>query len=257
MTPARRRWSVRALLITAVLSGAFGVIAVASATGQGTTAQATATADAVARGRALFVQACSACHGFNAEGVAGMGPSLIGVGAQAADFYLSTGRMPLNNPRDPPVRNTPMFSPAQIGDLVAYVGSFGGPPIPAVDLNEGNLAHGLQEFTLSCAGCHQIGAAGGIVVGGVAPPLNRATAVQVAEAVRIGPFLMPRFTTRELSRYDVDSIARYVLQTRHPDDPGGWGIGHIGPVPEGMVAWFIALFALVIVARLIGERSEA
>ena len=48
-----------------------------------------------------------------------MGPSLIGVGAQAADFYLSTGRMPLNNPRDPPVRNPPIFSRGQINDLEA------------------------------------------------------------------------------------------------------------------------------------------
>lgn len=185
-----------------------------------------------------------------------MGPSLIGVGEQAADFYLSTGRMPLNNPRDPPVRNPPAFSPAQISDLVAYVGSFGGPPIPVVDPAQGNLAHGFQVFALNCSGCHQIEAAGGIVTGGIAPPLNRATAVQVGEALRIGPFLMPKFTPRELNNYDVDSIARYILETRDPTDLGGWGIGHIGPVPEGMVAWFIALVAMVMVARLIGERGE-
>jgi ubiquinol-cytochrome c reductase cytochrome c subunit len=185
-----------------------------------------------------------------------MGPSLIGVGAQAADFYVSTGRMPLNNPRDPPVRSPPIFSRAQIADLVAYVGAFGGPPIPVVDPTQGNVAHGFQEFALNCAGCHQIEAAGGIVTGGVAPPLNRATAVQVVEALRTGPFLMPRFTPRQLSTYDANSIARYVLQTQHPADRGGWGIGHIGPIPEGMVAWFIALVALVLVARVIGERSE-
>jgi ubiquinol-cytochrome c reductase cytochrome c subunit len=51
----------------------------------------------------------------------------------------------------------------------------------------------------------------------------------------------------------VDSIARYVQTTQHPDDAGGWGIGHIGPVPEGMVAWLLAGAALLIVARLIGE----
>ena len=97
---------------------------------------------------------------------------------------------------------------------------------------------------------------GGVVTGGIAPSLNKATAVQVVEALRTGPFLMPRFTAQELSAYDVNSIARYVLFARHPVDRGGWGIGHIGPVPEGMVAWFIAFVALVIVARLIGERSE-
>jgi ubiquinol-cytochrome c reductase cytochrome c subunit len=258
VTPRTRRWSASALAAASALLAALGLTLVAGATGLTRSAPApnVSAAAAVARGRALFVQACSACHGFDARGVAGMGPSLIGVGAQAADFYLTTGRMPLNNPRDPPVRNPPMFNRSQIADMVAYVASFGGPPIPVVDPAQGNLAHGLQQFTLHCAGCHQVGAAGGIVTGGVAPPLNQATAVQVVEALRVGPFLMPRFTSAELNRYDANSIARYVLETRDPADRGGWGIGHIGPVPEGMVAWFIALVALVIVTRLIGERGE-
>ena len=258
MSRSTRRLLARFLGVIAIALLAFGTTVIAGATAQapGVTDQATVSASAVAQGRALFVQACATCHGFDARGVPGMGPSLIGVGAQAADFYLSTGRMPLNNPRDPPVRNPPIFSRGQINDLVAYVGSFGGPPVPVVDPAGGNLAHGLQEFALHCAGCHQIDAAGGIVTGGIAPPLNQATAVQVIEALRTGPFLMPRFTAQELSTYDVNSIARYVLSARHPVDRGGWGIGHIGPVPEGMVAWFIAFVALVLVARLIGERSE-
>jgi ubiquinol-cytochrome c reductase cytochrome c subunit len=265
MTGGIRRLCARGLVAVAVAFGALGLALIASATGQSISAAGRGTAPgttrvdptAVARGRTLFVQSCSACHGFNARGIPGMGPSLIGVGAQAADFYLSTGRMPLNNPRDPPVRTRPAFKPRQINDLIAYVGSFGGPPIPAVDAARGNIAHGFQTFALSCSGCHQISAAGGIVTGGIAPPLNQTTPVQVGEAVRIGPFLMPRFTTHALSAYDVDSVARYVLHTRHPTDIGGWGIGHIGPVPEGMVAWFIALVAMVGVARLIGEGGDA
>jgi ubiquinol-cytochrome c reductase cytochrome c subunit len=258
MSPGTKRSLARLLAVTATVLVAYGATLLGGATAQapGTTDPATVTATAVSQGRALFVQACATCHGFNAGGVPGMGPSLIGVGAQAADFYLSTGRMPLNNPRDPPVRNPPMFNRGQISDLVAYVGSFGGPPIPAVDPGQGNVAHGLQEFALNCAGCHQIEAAGGIVTGGIAPALNQATSVQVVEALRTGPFLMPRFTTEQISPYDANSIARYVLETRDPADRGGWGIGHIGPIPEGMVAWLIALVALVVVARLIGERSE-
>lgn len=258
MSRRGRRWLSRLLVATSIVLIAHGATLLAGATAEGPGAadQASADASAVSRGRALFAQACATCHGLGAGGVPAMGPSLIGVGAQAADFYVSTGRMPLNNPRDPPVRNPPMFNRGQILDLVAYVGSFGGPPIPAVDQAQGNVAHGLQEFALNCAGCHQIEAAGGIVTGGIAPPLNQATAVQIVEAIRTGPFLMPRFTTHQLSQYDANSIARYVLQTRDPADRGGWGIGHIGPIPEGMVAWLIALVALVVVARLIGERSE-
>ena len=50
---------------------------------------------------------------------------------------------------------------------------------------------------------------------------------------------MPRFSTGELSDATLNSVARYILYTRHPDDRGGWGIGHIGPIPEGMVAWLL------------------
>ena len=66
---------------------------------------------------------------------------------------------------------------------------------------------------------------------------------------------MPRFSAEELSPRDVDAISRYVISTRHPNDPGGWSIGHLGPVPEGLVAWGVGILALLVVARLIGERS--
>ena len=38
-------------------------------------------------------------------------------------------------------------------------------------------------------------------------------------------------------------------------DDGGWGIGHLGPIPEGMVTWLLGLAALVLAIRLIGERT--
>jgi ubiquinol-cytochrome c reductase cytochrome c subunit len=71
----------------------------------------------------------------------------------------------------------------------------------------------------------------------------------------MGPYVMPHFDYRQIDQHQLDSIARYVVWTRHPDNAGGWGISNIGPIPEGIVAWFVALTALVIVARLIGERT--
>jgi ubiquinol-cytochrome c reductase cytochrome c subunit len=204
----------------------------------------------------VYSEGCASCHGIDGRGIKNMGPSLLGVGAQAADFYLSTGRMPLDNPGEEPVRTHPAYSEAQIGALVAYIQRrFGGPPIPAVDPQRGDLNAGRAAFTDHCAGCHQSLAAGGIVIGGIAPSLQSANARQIAEAVRVGPYLMPRFTTRQIDARTMDDIAAYVLYTRHPDDRGGWGIGHIGPIPEGMVAWLLALVALIAVARLIGERT--
>ena len=209
----------------------------------------------VAEGYNLYENGCSSCHGIALHGTPGVAPSLIGVGAGPVDFYLSTGRMPLDNPRDEPLRNTPLYSRTQIDAIIAYVTRFGGPPAPTADPSKGTLALGLHEYTLNCAGCHQSVARGGLTLGAVVPNLDEATSQQIAEAVRMGPYLMPHFGAQQIDQRELDSIARYVLWTRHPDNAGGWGIYNIGPIPEGMVAWFIGLAALVIVARLIGERT--
>ncbi len=208
----------------------------------------------IAEGRTLYANGCSACHGIALEGTPGIAPALRGVGPGPVDFYLSTGRMPLEQPREEPQRSKPAYSRSQIQALVAYVSAFGGPPAPATDPARGDLALGFHEFTLHSAGCHQIVARGGLTLGAVVPNLQEATPLEIAEAVRMGPYLMPHFDAKQINQHQLDSIVRYVLQTRHPNNAGGWGIYNIGPIPEGMVAWFMGLAALVIVARLIGER---
>jgi ubiquinol-cytochrome c reductase cytochrome c subunit len=207
-------------------------------------------------GRTLFRESCSACHGIALEGRTGVAPSLVGVGAGPTDFYLSTGRMPLSDPRQEPLRAPPHFSSAQIKALVAYVASYGGPPAPIAEPAKGDLQEGFHAFTLNCAGCHQIVARGGLTVGAAVPDLQSATAKQVAEAVRMGPYLMPHFSAKQIDQSELNSLARYVLWTRHPSNKGGWGIYNLGPIPEGMVAWFLLLASLVLVARLIGETTR-
>jgi ubiquinol-cytochrome c reductase cytochrome c subunit len=209
----------------------------------------------VTRGHLLFLSDCATCHGSNAQGLSGRAPSLRGVGALAADFYLETGRMPLATPGTQPQRGKPAYSQRDIRALIAYVGSFGGPPIPIVDPALGNTAVGERLFAVDCAGCHSIQAQGGIITGATVPSLAQATARQIGEAVRLGPYVMPRFSSGQLTASETDSIARYVGTTQHPDDAGGWGIGRLGPIPEGMVAWLFAIVALLLVARLLGERS--
>jgi ubiquinol-cytochrome c reductase cytochrome c subunit len=244
----------------ALLALAVACAAVALATAAGSSAQAPAEAPgagpAAAQGRALFADGCSSCHGTDLRGVAGRGPSLRGVGAGPVDFYLSTGRMPLAEPRDEPMRTQPAYDRAQIAAIVAYVASFGGPPAPNSNPARGRISDGFRAFLEHCAGCHQSVAQGGVVTGALAPSLQKATPRQIAEAVRMGPYLMPRFDARQVPQATLDSIARYVTSTRHPRDRGGWGIGHIGPIPEGMVAWLLGLLSLVIVIRLIGERAS-
>jgi quinol---cytochrome-c reductase cytochrome c subunit len=206
-------------------------------------------------GADLYAGNCLKCHGPNGEGRPRTGPKLTGVGALAADFYLRTGYMPLASPHDQPMRSTVLFSSGEIAALVAYVASLGkGPAIPTPRPGRGSVSEGQQLFTSHCAGCHQIVGEGGYVKGALVPELGNATARQIAEAVRIGPYLMPRFSPQAIPNRQLASIVAYVEYAKHPDDAGGWALGHVGPVPEGLVTWLIAGVVLVALCVVIGER---
>jgi ubiquinol-cytochrome c reductase cytochrome c subunit len=216
-------------------------------------------------GSQLYAGNCSTCHGIDGRGlskprpgsgdVKGRGPSLRGVGALAADFYLRTGYMPLGDPKDQPTRSRVLFSEREIRALVAYVASLKpGPGIPHPHPEGGSLSEGLDLFTEHCAGCHQVAAKGGVVTGARVPPLDEATPTEIAEAVRVGPYLMPKFSGRDITDAQLDSIIAYVQRSKHPEDRGGWGIGNVGPVPEGIVTWLIAVVAFLVVCMAIGTR---
>jgi ubiquinol-cytochrome c reductase cytochrome c subunit len=212
-------------------------------------------------GGELYAANCLRCHGIAGRGVAGsgseQGPPLRGVGALAPDFYLRTGYMPLESPTQQPWRRRVLFTRRELRSLVKYVASLGGgPPIPKPAPQRGNVAEGLRLFTQHCAGCHQVVAEGGYVVDARVPKLKQATPTQIAEAVRIGPYLMTRFSKKAISDRQLNSIIAYIEASKKPDDRGGWGIGHIGPVPEGIIAWFVAGVLLVGLCRLIGERAR-
>jgi ubiquinol-cytochrome c reductase cytochrome c subunit len=210
----------------------------------------------VRAGHDLFQVACSSCHGLAGEGTS-RGPRLIGVGAASADFYLSTGRMPLDVTNAQAERKPPAYTPREIRQLVAYVASLGpGPPVPTVDVAQGDLALGNELFANNCAPCHSSAGAGGALgASAYAPRLDQATNTQVAEAIRIGPGPMPVFGPESIGEHELASIVRYVDYLRHPDDRGGLGLGHLGPIPEGFVAWFVGLGLLVIALRWIGTRD--
>ena len=258
-----------ALAVAAVAALAFSAVAQAEPSQAGLVhvPRAPGMSD-VAFGKQLFGANCVSCHGIGGVGVRrpragagsvrGQGPSLRGVGELSADFYLRTGYMPLAKPDVQPRRTRVLFSDGELDALVAYVGSLGdGPPVPRAPRG-GDVSEGLSLFLSHCAGCHQILAQGGYLPSGVAPPLGSSTPRQIVEAIRLGPYLMPKFPESQLSTAEVASIVRYVdYATHRPKDKGGWAIGHIGPVPEGLVAWLIAAAVLVGLAVVIGERNRA
>ncbi len=187
-----------ALLLVAFMSRDHASATALSRTGYSENGLSGFTPTQAAAGRQLFVVHCSSCHGSNARGTRD-GPTLIDAGAAAADFYLRTGRMPLNDPHQQPVREAPAFPPDQIADLDAYVASLdSGPAIPTV--LPGNLASGNELFAINCAQCHNIAGAGGALgYGDIVPSLRHATALDVVEAARIGPAPMPVFGPQSLA----------------------------------------------------------
>jgi ubiquinol-cytochrome c reductase cytochrome c subunit len=210
-----------------------------------------------AEGFDLFVASCASCHGVEGQGT-GQGPPLVGVGPATVDFMLSTGRMPLSDPAQQPVRNVPRFSAGQIAAIVAYVESLGpgGPEIPSVQPEAATLERGREVYAANCLACHGAGGQGASVGGGaVAPSLDASTAVQVAEATRIGPGVMPPFGEELIPGTDVNALARYVLFLQTEEDPGGLGLGHVGTVVEGLIAWVVGLGLLLVAIRYVGTRT--
>ncbi len=199
-------------------------------------------------GQSLYLQSCATCHGVQGQGTT-TGPALVDAGAAGADFMLSTGRMPLANPGDVPVRKPPAFTDAQIQALVAYVASMGnGPGIPTVVTDDAELARGAALFINTCAACHGAQGQGDAIGGGyAAPPLDQATPVQVAEAMRTGPGAMPVFDD---DAADTDAIASYVEYLRAAPATGGLPLSG-GTVAEGLLAVVVGLGLLVLIVRRI------
>ncbi|HET6949201.1 MAG TPA: c-type cytochrome [Acidimicrobiales bacterium] len=216
----------------------------------------------LARGADLYETGCSSCHGHDGRGVDApdgsvRGPTLETTGEAGAYYYLTTGRMPMANSEEQPVRKPPAYREDQIADLVAYVGSISdGPAIPEVDADAGDLAQGGEVFRGNCQACHSASGSGGALsYGRAAPRLSDATPTQVGAAVRVGPGQMPVFGPETITARQLDSLASYVEYLRSPDDPGGVPIGRTGPIPEGFVAWLVGMPALVALVAWIGTRS--
>ncbi len=249
----RLAWLLGAVLVAVIvlLLGAPG-----SAPVRATTPVPLAQAEQTTTGADLFHQSCASCHGDDGRGTE-FGPSLAGVGAAAADFQLRTGRMPFTNQTGTQAqRKPPAFDDERIRALVAFVASLGeGPQIPQVKTDDSLVPHGQALFVANCAPCHGATANGGAVgAGAIAPPLDRATPVQVAEAMLIGPGQMPVFNYGEQDR---DAVASYVDYLQKTGQPGGFSIGGIGPVPEGFVGWVLGMGLLVVIVVIVGRDWRA
>jgi ubiquinol-cytochrome c reductase cytochrome c subunit len=257
---ARRRRPVAGYAAIAgglvVVGTLYGVLS-----GGGASASSPSTAStSVAQGKSLFIQSCSSCHGLDAQGTS-QAPSLIGAGAAAVDFQMSTGRMPAKEQGAEMPEKPTDFTQAQIYDIAGYIASLGGgPPIPSADqvsTQGANTALGEELFSTNCAQCHGFAGAGGaLTYGKSAPPLTNATPTQIYEAMLTGPEAMPVFGDGTVTPAEKRDIIAFVVNTRTEANPGGFSLGRTGTVTEGLVIWLGGLGFLVLIAMWLTAKRR-
>jgi ubiquinol-cytochrome c reductase cytochrome c subunit len=226
----------------------------------------------VADGRKLFLVGCAFCHGQNGEGISTqdgnqLGPTIAGVGAAAVDFQVGTGRMPAVQPGAQNPTHPQSYSQDEIDALAAYVASLApGPGTP--DASDYSLAGLSQEerdqavsrggniFLTNCTACHNFAGKGGAMPrGGYAPALSNTTARHIYEALLTGPGQMPTFSNGNLSPEEKRDVIAYLYSLREQPQYGGFDLGGMGPVSEGLFAWVAGIGSLVVFATWIAAHT--
>ncbi|USX47012.1 c-type cytochrome [Dietzia kunjamensis] len=267
----RRRKATGALVIAAGLLGAGAIATAVVPEPQVATAQQDQAA-LIAEGKSIYDVACITCHGQNLQGVEDRGPSLVGVGAGSTYFQVHSGRMPAADNEAQAERKKPRYSEHQIIALAAYVDVHGGGPGIVTDpdgkIAQGSLrgasgqaraeeiARGSELFRLNCASCHNFtGRGGALSAGKYAPILDPANEQEIYQAMLTGPQNMPKFSDRQLTPDEKKDIIAFIKDADSKVSPGGYGLGGLGPVTEGVAMWLVGIVALIGATLWIGSRS--
>jgi len=247
----------------AAVVGGLVVVGVLYSTLSGGGASAAAPAQAstqIAQGKSLFEQSCSSCHGLDAQGTT-QAPSLVGAGAAAVYFQMSTGRMPAKELGAENDRKPTNFTEQQIYAIADYVASLGGgPPIPSdeqVSTVGANTALGEELFSTNCAQCHGFAGAGGaLTYGKNAPSLIASTPKQIYTAMLTGPEAMPVFGDGTMTPQEKRDIIAFITDTRNEPNPGGFSLSRTGTVTEGLLIWLGGLGFLILIAMWLTARRR-
>lgn len=259
--PARRAGRRSPLATTALL--VVGLLATggayALATTTATAETTAASAELIDEGGKLFAANCASCHGLDAEGTAA-GPTLIGAGALAVDFQVGTGRMPMAASGPQAEKKPAQFTQEQIDAMAAWVADLApGPAVPAdrYIAGDGDAANGAELFRINCAMCHNVAGAGGALTEGKwAPGLAGVDPVHVYGAMVTGPQNMPVFSDLNLTPEEKNDIITYLMYVEENPSVGGWDLGSLGPVSEGLFIWIFGLGALIGVTIWLTAKSN-
>ncbi|MEU2900402.1 cytochrome bc1 complex diheme cytochrome c subunit [Streptomyces sp. NPDC001273] len=259
---ARRRHPLAALVVLLLALACTGGLYAVFAPADKAQADETAQSLTIEEGKKLYAVGCASCHGTGGQGSSD-GPSLVGVGAAAVDFQVSTGRMPAATSQGAQLPDKPaVYSQAEIDQLAAYIASLGaGPAVPTEEQYgpEGaDIAKGGELFRNNCAQCHNFTGKGGALTNGkYAPDLEDVSPKHIYEAMLTGPQNMPSFPDSTLSEQNKKDVIAYLhaVNSDESESPGGLSLGGLGPVSEGLFAWVFGLGALIAVAVWVAART--
>ncbi|WP_367041092.1 c-type cytochrome [Streptomyces sp. Je 1-332] len=258
---ARRRHPLAAVVVLLLALAATGGLYAAFAPADKAQADDTAQSLAIDEGKKLYSVGCSSCHGTGGQGSTD-GPSLVGVGAAAVDFQVSTGRMPLQQPGAQAPKKKAIYNQAEIDQLAAYIASLGaGPTVPTekqYSPDGADIAKGGELFRTNCAQCHNFtGEGGALTKGKFAPTLEDVSPKHIYEAMQTGPQNMPSFPDTVMPEKNKKDIIAYLdaVNGEETESPGGLNLGGLGPVSEGLFGWIFGLGSLIAVAVWVAART--
>ena len=213
----------------------------------------------------IYANQCATCHGSDGGGgtVPGTGreaPALAGnpeVTAAYLDLTLRVGRMPPpeNEPFDNRARNV-RYSDAQRTALVTYLADQfnipGDLPLPP----DGDPARGREVYAANCAQCHGSTGAGGVAGAGAwTPSVVNLSDVAVAEAIRVGPFEMPRFAEDQISDSEVGDVAAFLAFVAE-EQGTPLGLIELNPVYASGFAFAFAVIVLLSALWIAGRPTH-
>ncbi|TDN93159.1 cytochrome c [Microbacterium sp. BK668] len=258
-SPGRRSpWAAAALIgIGLLLTG--GAYAGASAAMASTGDTQVKSALTVEDGKKLFQANCATCHGLDLQGTEA-GPSLYGVGELSVEFQVATGRMPLAAQAPQAPQKPVQFTEDEIRAMAAFVQEIApGPSYPSEEVldGQGDVARGAELFRINCAMCHNVAGAGGALTEGkYAPALHETSALHMYAAMVTGPQNMPVFSDLNLTTEDKRDIISSLLFQQESVSPGGFTLGSLGPVSEGLFIWIFGIGTLIAITVWITAKSN-
>jgi ubiquinol-cytochrome c reductase cytochrome c subunit len=256
----RRRHPLAAFVVLALALAFAGTLFAAFLSPTSASADSgTSSSQAIENGKALYITSCDSCHGINGEG-SSYGPSLVGSGAAAVDFQVSTGRMPAQQPGAQIQKKAVLYTQEQVDELAAYVATLGGgPAIPdssQYQVDDNLVQLGGVLFRTTCSACHNITGQGGVLTDGkYAPALTQTDPKAIYEAMLTGPQNMPNFPDTVITPLEKQAIVSYIVTIRNETNYGGTGLGRLGPTSEGLFIWTFGLIALLLFAVWIAAHT--